>query len=163
MENAVAVANYFVRKSLESGVPVTPMKLTKLVYTAHGWYLGLTGEPLIAEGVQAWKYGPVIPSVYDSFKNYGGSPITEPAGTLEPNGHVVYYSLNTPNLTSFLDRIWDVYKDYSAIELSALTHQENTPWYEVWNQQGGRDKRSVVIPNAAIQSYYQDLASADVA
>jgi len=73
----------------------------------------------------------------------------------------VYYSLNTPGLTSFLNKIWDVYKDYSAVELSALTHQENTPWYEAWHQKGGRDNRSVVIPNDAIQTYYQDLASAN--
>ena len=163
MENAVAVANYFVRKSLETGIPVTPMKLVKLVYAAHGWYLGLTGEPLIAEGVQAWKYGPVVPSVYDTFKNYGGRPITEPAGTLGPTGHTVYYSLNTLALTSFLDKIWDVYKDYSAVELSALTHQENTPWFETWHEKGGRNKRSVVIPNDAIQTYYHELASANAA
>lgn len=159
----MAVANYFVRKSLETGIPVTPMKLVKLVYAAHGWYLGLTGEPLIAEGVQAWKYGPVVPSVYDSFKNYGGNPITTPAGTLEPDGHTVYYSLNTPALTSFLNKIWEVYKDYSAVELSALTHQENTPWFEVWHEKGARNKRSVVIPNDAIQNYYQELASANAA
>ncbi len=103
MENAVAIANYFVRKSLDSGIPVTPMKLVKLVYVAHGWYLGLTGEPLIAEGVQAWKYGPVVPSVYDKFKMYGGSAITEPAGALSANGQSVYYTLSKPELTAFLD------------------------------------------------------------
>ena len=161
MENAVAVANYFVRKSLDSGIPVTPMKLVKLVYVAHGWYLGLTGEPLIAEGVQAWKYGPVVPSVYASFKDYGGNPITEPVGALNANGQMVYYSITSPELTSFLDKIWDEYKDYSAVELSALTHQEETPWFETWHNKGGKDTRAVLIANDAIQSHYKQVLASD--
>ena len=161
MENAVAVANYFVRKSLDSGIPVTPMKLVKLVYVAHGWYLGLTGEPLIAEGVQAWKYGPVVPSVYASFKDYGGSPITEPVGALNANGQMVYYSITSPELASFLDKIWDEYKDYSAVELSALTHQEETPWFETWHNKGGKDTRAVLIANDAIQSHYKQVLASD--
>ncbi|MBC8082638.1 MAG: SocA family protein [Hymenobacter sp.] len=163
MENAVAVANYFVRKSLDSGIPVTPMKLVKLVYVAHGWYLGLTGEPLIAEGVQAWKYGPVVPTVYANFKVHGGNPITAPAGMLSENGQSIYYSINSPELVAFLDKIWDEYKDYSAVELSALTHQEQTPWFDAWHIKGGKDNRAVPIANAAIQSYYQVLASANAA
>jgi uncharacterized phage-associated protein len=161
MENAVAVANYFVRKSLESGIPVTPMKLVKLVYVAHGWYLGLTGEPLIAEGVQAWKYGPVVPSVYTSFKEYGGNPVSEPAGALSSNGQMVYYAINSSELASFLDKIWDEYKDYSAVELSALTHQEETPWFETWHNKGGKDTRAVLIANDAIQSHYKQVLASD--
>ncbi|HEX8427084.1 Panacea domain-containing protein [Hymenobacter sp.] len=163
MENAVAVANYFVRKSLDSGIPVTPMKLVKLVYVAHGWYLGLTGEPLIAEAVQAWKYGPVVPSVYDHFKVYGGAPISEPAGTLSANGQSIYYTISKPELAAFLDKIWEEYKDYSAVELSALTHQERTPWFDTWHNKGGKASRAVPIANDAIQSHYQVLASANAA
>lgn len=159
MENSIAVANFFIKKSLESGIPVTPMKLVKLVYIAHGWYLGLTGEPLIAEGVQAWKYGPVVPSVYDSFKVYGGRDITELASTLV-NGRIVYYEVCSPEVRDFLERIWDVYKGYSGVELSALTHQENTPWSETWHKNGGKDNLAVVIPNDLIQSHYEELASA---
>jgi uncharacterized phage-associated protein len=161
MENAVAVANYFVRKSLDSGIPVTPMKLVKLVYVAHGWYLGLTGEPLIAEGVQAWRYGPVVPSVYTSFKEYGGSPVTEPAGTLSSTGQMIYYAITSPELASFLDKIWDEYKDYSAVELSALTHEEETPWFETWHNKGGKDTRAILIANDAIQSHYKQVLASD--
>ena len=67
----IAVANFFIQKSIETGLEVTPMKLLKLVYIAHGWSLGLFGEPLIDEAVVAWTYGPVIPDLYKVLKDYG--------------------------------------------------------------------------------------------
>jgi len=158
MENPLAIANFFIKKSLETGIPVTNMKLVKLVYIAHGWYLGLTGQPLIGEGAEAWKYGPVIPSIYYSFNTYGGNPINQIAYTITPSGQTSNYPLSDPSLNEFLDKVWDVYSGYSAIELSAFTHQENTPWNETWNKGGGSSTNGVVIPNEAIKSHYEQLA-----
>ncbi|RYE90398.1 MAG: DUF4065 domain-containing protein [Cytophagaceae bacterium] len=75
--DAVAIANYFIQKSLDTGVEVTPMKLLKLVYISHGWSLALLNEPLINEAVEAWTYGPVIPSLYQELKEYGRERVTK--------------------------------------------------------------------------------------
>jgi len=158
MENPLAIANYFIKKSLDTGEPITPMKLVKLVYLAHGWYLGLTGEPLISEGTQAWKYGPVIPSVYEEFKSYGGNPVTELAWLVSDSGQTYKYPLTEPNLTVFLDKIWEVYRQFSATDLSDLTHQENSPWFDVWHKKGGSEKFGAIIPNDSIQLHYKQLA-----
>ena len=45
-------------------IETTPMHVLKLVYLCHGWCLGFTGEALINEPVEAWTYGPVVPTVY---------------------------------------------------------------------------------------------------
>ena len=65
-----SVANYLVKKAASdvNGQPLTIVHLLKLVYFAHGWHLGRTGQPLINRPVEAWKYGPVIPEVYDAFR-----------------------------------------------------------------------------------------------
>ncbi len=162
MESPLAVANYFILKSLESGQPLTPMKLVKLVYIAHGWYLGLTGEPLISEGAQAWKYGPVIPTVYEQFKSYGGNSITQLAHTITPTGQISNYPISEAELTEFLDRVWDVYKGFTATELSALTHENNTPWYDIWHKEGGSEKFGAVIPNERIHQHYKQLADSNL-
>ena len=51
------------------------MKIIKLVYIAHGHYLAKNDSPLFTEKVEAWDYGPVIPSLYHEFKIYGAFPI----------------------------------------------------------------------------------------
>jgi len=151
MKEAISIANYFVKKSLEDGCSLTPMKLVKLVYISHGWYLGLTEEPLLTEAVQAWRYGPVVPSVYHSFKKYYNFQIT----SLAVNG----ISKNDPlivkdkEITKFLDKIWEVYKNYTGLQLSTLTHQEGTPWYVTWSSEG-KNSRDVPIPNQLIRDYY---------
>ena len=62
--SAKAVANTLLSRSKELGInDITPMKLQKLIYYAHGWLLAFLGTALIKEGVQAWKYGPVIHTV----------------------------------------------------------------------------------------------------
>ena len=80
--NALAVANYFVELSKRDKVPLHLLGLVKRVYIAHGFSLAITGRPLIDprfDRIEAWKYGPVIPSVYHSFKHNKYDPITEPA------------------------------------------------------------------------------------
>lgn len=161
MESSFAIANYFIQKSIDDCVPITPMKLLKLVYITHGWHLGLTGKPLISDSVQAWKYGPVVPAIYQYFRSYGDASITEKAHFQTSDGTYCEYSLKDSNLPSFLDRIWEVYRDFSGIQLSSLTHESNTPWDIIWNKFEGSTFEGAVIPNNIIEKHYKDLANAN--
>ena len=71
--NALSVANYFVELANKEGKPIHLLGLIKRVYIAHGFALALLRRGLLDrrfDKVEAWKYGPVIPSVYHSFKQY---------------------------------------------------------------------------------------------
>src|SRR5687768_9300066 len=76
MYNATSIANFFIQKGIEAGNPIDQMKVQKLVYFAHGWYLAITNQPLINEAIEAWRFGPVIPSLYHSLKHSGNQAIT---------------------------------------------------------------------------------------
>jgi uncharacterized phage-associated protein len=153
-ETAAAVANYFIKKALEENAELTPMQLIKLVYLAHGWHLGLSGKPLISEPIQAWKYGPVIESLYHKFKHYGRQPLDEAA--LIPNATL----LEPLPLEGFLDAVWWRYGRLSALQLSTLTHQTDSPWDKIWNQQGGKKWFAAKIPDDLIRDYYKAKADA---
>jgi len=153
MESPIAVANYFIQKSFDTGEEMTPMKVLKLVYIAHGWNLGIKSEPLISEAVQAWQYGPVIETVYHKFKDYGNKQITS-------LGSNFGFGITTPVIQdkkneSILDKVWDVYKKYNGLQLSTLTHQSGTPWDIIWNQESGAHRKSAIIPNDLIQAHYK--------
>lgn len=60
MYSSFDIAKKILKLAKKDGVSVDTMKLLKLVYITHGWYLGFNEEPLISDEIQAWKYGPVI-------------------------------------------------------------------------------------------------------
>ncbi|MDP8989584.1 MAG: DUF4065 domain-containing protein [Acidobacteriota bacterium] len=132
------------------------MKLQKLVYYAHGWNLAISNVPLINECVEAWEYGPVIPSIYHAFKRFGSGDITEKATRPEMIDFNTLRFL-TPTVEDqdtieFLKAVWDGYGDLSAIQLSNLTHQPGTPWSTIYAQNQGR--KGVDIPDALIREYF---------
>jgi len=146
----IVVANYFIKKALAEGKELTTLKIIKLVHIAHGWYLGFTGEQLISEAVEAWKYGPVVPSLYHTFKRYGSNTIT----SLEHVNGSIILPVNE-RIIKLLDKIWEVYSDFTAVQLSTLTHEKATPWDEIWNEEGGSDFKGSIIPNNLIKEYYK--------
>jgi len=151
---ASLIAYAFVKKGIESGNPVTQMKLQKLVYFAHGLHLATYGEPLINEKFQAWKFGPVIPAIYRDYKFYGSSPIADTdlffvfGDTETADRWLVEMdekALNSINIT------WVALKEASAVQLSNWTHKDNSPW--ATNYQAGVN--DIVIPNEQIQQYFK--------
>ena len=74
------IANFFLGLAQKEQVELTPLKLQKLLYFAHGWHLVLDsdGDPLLDEDIEAWKYGPVVPSIYHKFKEFRNNPETIP-------------------------------------------------------------------------------------
>ena len=150
MENSLAVANYFIDKALVENKDLTPMKLLKLVYISHGWHLGLYDEPLVKEQVYAWKYGPVIREVYDEFKKFGNNQISSFASNCS----------QMAGKSAFLNRIWEVYKDFDGLQLSTLTHQTGTPWEVVTTRySNGILPQNLLIPNEIIEQYYKKLSN----
>jgi len=138
------IANYYIQEKAKFG-KLTPMKLIKLVYFAHSWYLALTdGEKLVDEKIQAWKYGPVFPSLYDNIKLKGKIEISDPL----PYDREETISKED---AEFLERIWDMYGNYNGIELSAITHANDTPWQKIYKE----DTRDSEIPNEEILRHYK--------
>ena len=132
---------------LRKGIDTTPMHVLKIVYLCHGWMLGINGEPLINEPVEAWTYGPVIPTVYHQYKKYGGGPVrAKPFDRRE--------GLN-PVMNELINSIESVYRSCTASQLSALTHQPETPW-DITVRKSGIGS---VIPDDLIEEHYQKLLS----
>jgi uncharacterized phage-associated protein len=148
--SSLAIARFFLQKAFQEGKHVTPMKILKLVFIAHGWHLGFFKKPLISESIQAWKYGPVIPALYRYFKEYGSNPIPSIEMDILPE---VPTDME-PETKRLLDRVWEKYSPLSAIQLSALTHQQGTPWHQATNG-GTCTAKFLPIPNEVIQDFYQ--------
>ncbi len=138
-----AVANEFLERAGKASRTLTPMQLLKLAYIAHGWNLAVTHSPLFDEPVQAWKYGPVIPSLFHEFKEFGGDPITKLSelvkfpdafgtGSDSFAGEIViekpFLDEGDKDRVELIDWVWSKYGAYSGSQLSKMTHEPGTPW-----------------------------------
>lgn len=76
MAKAQDVAEYFIALARHSeDTSVTNLKIQKLVYYAQAWYLANYGNSLFEEDFQAWVHGPVIPELYQQYKQFSYKPI----------------------------------------------------------------------------------------
>lgn len=138
MYSPKSIANYFIDQSLANdGVGISPMKLQKLVYYAHGWYAGHTSTPLINETVEAWQYGPVISSLYHEFKQFGAGKINRHATDFEGLKLVTVPTPTDPTLINFLQNVWANYSKFTSVRLSQMTHAPDGPWDKTWKTSGG--------------------------
>jgi uncharacterized phage-associated protein len=120
MYKALDIAKYFIKlASPEQEDWITNLKLQKLLYYAQGFHLALYGKPLFSEQIEAWHYGPVVPEVYHTYKEYKAKPISQPE-----DFNLDEYDQETQEL---LDEVYEVYGQYTAPALAQFTHQE-LPW-----------------------------------
>ena len=142
------VANYFLAYSNEVGEPITNLKLQKLVYYAQAWYLANNKKPLFDDAeFQAWVHGPVIPDLYEKYKDFGSAPIKT-----KDNLKTIKKKMDSDKV-EFLDEVIKVYMPAGAYELERMTHQEG-PWIEARGECEPDQRCDSVITNDAIQKYY---------
>ena len=145
--DSVAVANQFILIAKKAGKPLCSLtKLVKLVYIAHGCYLALRDKVLIRDDIEAWRYGPVIPRVYRTFRRM--PPVAEP----------LEISLQTDEKLAaddarLVESVHGSYGRFHYTDLSELTHKKGTPWDIVYRNDGVKGK----IDNDLIKDYYYDL------
>ena len=155
MYNSLVISNFFIKKGMDTGVSVTPMKLLKLVYLSHGWHMGYFDNSLISDAVEAWKYGPVIPRVYAQVKGYRANYIYSMID-INSDGLISDNEISTTGkIPEFLDAIWDHYKIFSGLELSTITHEKDSPWDITVKEKGINE----IIANDLIKVYYQNKVS----
>jgi uncharacterized phage-associated protein len=145
--SAAAVANEFLKLARRDGKSLTNMKLQKLVYIAQGWSLALLGRPLFYNEIKAWIWGPVIPRLYKPLRKYGAGVVTEfvptDDGPIDPQSAEM----------AVIKGVWNAYKDFSAAQLSAITHKEGTPWSQTWASK----HYGIIRPDLIAQHYRQLL------
>lgn len=118
--SALDIANYFLYKAQtateEDQELISNLKLQKLVYYAQGLHLAVYNKPLFNEIIKAWQYGPVIPDLYHRYKKFGVNGI--------PANKKFDYSIIDKKTREFLDEIYEVFGQFSAVQLMKYAHSD---------------------------------------
>ena len=151
---AKAVANFFLIEANRQGEKLSPIKLQKLVYYAHGWFSGRSGQPLIDETIQAWQYGPIIVSLYDQFEQFGSASIVGKASSFDAENIEIEVRVpQDPPLQQYLRNVWVSYGKFTATRLSEMTHAPGGPWDQTRRLNPGIQR--VNIPFEVIRLHFE--------
>lgn len=156
-----SVVNYlFANDKLQSHL--TNVHINKLCYLIHGFSLAKIGRGGIinhryGECIEAWKHGPVIPSIYHEFKRFGSDIIKEVYSTIEyEENKFVAPKIEDGDLIKVIRWVIDtiaIKNDGSIIsaeELIEITHAKGSPWSEVFIE----NKRHIEIEDNLMSKYF---------
>ena len=158
--NGIALANYFVDKSISEDIKIYQFGLMKRVYITHGFCLASLDRGALDprfDVVEAWENGPVIPSVYHSFKHNGNNKITTKSyfvTEIDRDGKLEFVTpvLKDEEIKEVADFVWTRYINCSDFELVKLTHRKGTPWSLCYRKGENRQ-----IPDLYTKAFYKKL------
>ena len=148
MVNVLELVNYLLyldrEKSKLDGEDASPditlLKLQKLLYYCQGYSLGLFGEPLFEESIEAWEHGPVVVSVYNRYRSIGSLRIS-------------FEEKVEPKIDEHAKKIAQIVMQdkgrFSGWALRDMTHKEK-PWNYTYYNLG----RNSVIKETIIQEFF---------
>lgn len=156
--DARAVANAILLEAWNRGHEISNLKLQKLLFLCHSFYLIKTRHFSLVRGqFEAWQYGPVHREVYDAFKEHAEKPIRNLAESLNPiTGEKK--PLNIPDCQEIKDTILDVvrfYGGWSAGQLVELTHKKDGPWDYVVKSAAHEANMGLRISNEIIMDRFK--------
>lgn len=153
MASALNVAKYVLHLASrgEEPCPLTHMQLQKLMYYAQGWALALNGRPLFSGNIEAWKHGPVVPSLFRNLTHHGSRPLPASLGDRGA-------SLSQQE-RDHIDAVWADYGRFSAARLREMTHAES-PWRDAREGLPEDAPSKSPISNAALQQFFSNLNEA---
>lgn len=141
MYNALQIAKYVIDYSNDNNYPVSNLKLQKLLYFIQAEFLVSKGYPCFSDNIEAWPLGPVVPTVYKTYRIFGSTLIPFSYGPL-----FFIDDFDKKIINSMIEEC----KDCSASYLVDLTHKQ-APWSEAYKK-----CPYSTITNESIKSFFQN-------
>lgn len=155
----IAVANEFIARHGQDGT-IDHMKLQKLLYFTNGWWLGLSGDRLLSENPEVWRYGPVFRWVYNAFSKFGRGAVTDmtSGNPLRGTAPLRLSYEETQAVEPVLEWVWGEYGGRTGIQLSNETHAPGTPWQRIAAANNYSVPLGTQIPPREDWEYFAGLA-----
>jgi uncharacterized phage-associated protein len=130
---------------------MTHIKIQKLAYIMYGLVLSKYSIEIVIDKFFAWKYGPVNLDLYHALKHKGKEVITIEDIHLESSAKRYMKTLEKNQVISYMEEIFDFFKDFSGADLVAETHKTGSPWNLVYSSD-----KSNAIPKDETLKYYKE-------
>ena len=144
MYDAIEIANYIIEYEHSKDRMISNLKLQKLLYFVQAQFFRVLGVPCFRDKIEAWSFGPVVVSVYHTYKYYGGMDITY----LEEDVRVFI----TNRDKEIINEVLELFSDTPVYEMVNITRNQ-TPWMDANNSPINNE-----ITNEAMEEYFCNLS-----
>ncbi len=162
MYDARVIANEILKEGWRRGLDLTQIDVQKICYFLSGHHLLDHGRPMIHSEFEAWDFGPVQRSVYNSFKQFGREPISELATAFDPirRQPKELSTISENSVRDTIEKYLPLYLGIPSFELVEMTHRPGTPWTRT--QDSGKRSANIGmrISNELITEYFEGLQPA---
>lgn len=129
MYSALEVSKYIVTKCTNDKKPISNLQLQKILYYVQKEYL-MRGSVAFSDEIEAWQFGPVVPSVYYRFCVFGAMPITNTYDDININAEDM----------EIINPIVDEKRKLDPWEMVEETHKSGGAWDQTYRSgEGNRD------------------------
>lgn len=142
-----------------SKIKCTHLQLQELVYFAYADYLCEYSERLFTDKIYAFRYGPIVSSIYSAYK-YHGHELLSACDVDDPmvKTNIDYASIKNRILFAksglrkikSIDETIKKYGKYNTRQLVAITHRDKAPWSHV-----DSTKQFAIISDNIIKQYHR--------
>lgn len=73
-------------------------------------------------------FGPVAPKLYQRYKDYGKYDISLTEEDIKEGNDI------SDEKKDVMDKLYNTFKDFSAMELVSFTHADDCPWKKAWTE-----------------------------
>ncbi|OPG03058.1 hypothetical protein B1R27_30020 [Streptomyces sp. GKU 895] len=115
---------------LSKAAPMSAMKLQKLCFFAYGYHLAWEDEQMFPERFEAWANGPVAPVLYGRHRGR----FTLDKGDIPGNAEAL-----SVGQRESVDIVLESFNQYTAHQLSEMSHQADGPWDLARRRAGARE------------------------
>jgi uncharacterized phage-associated protein len=150
--DARGVANLLLDMGDQRGRAFTNLVLQKLLYFAHARCLVATGKPLMTGYFEAWRYGPVHPAVYQSFRDARDEIIRFRAHRTDllSGQQSIVSPPDSPLAHEHVEFVVDTYARLPVSRLVEISHAPEAPWHYVVARANKQITLGLRIPDKVI-------------
>jgi len=140
------VAGWFINRIDRSmGQITTTDMIQRMLYFAQAWYLANTGHELFEEEFEAWGTGPVVPAVYERFKNLDAASLPDIENSRTVKGSKL----------EMLELIQQDYGCYQPFKLDELAKEPGGPWDVARRGTQPLAPSNTIIAKDAMKKFYR--------
>ena len=140
--SALTIAQYIIEYCNDTGRTISNLKLQKILYFVQAEFLVSKGVVCFHDRIEAWDFGPVVPSVYHHYRVYGSASI--PYVSASVCGQI--YDADKEKIEGIVEEC----ADFSSTALVRITHRQD-PWIKAYRPNANNE-----ITPQSIKEFFQE-------